>query len=325
MRSLFIDANVYLRFYAYTDDDLLELEKLHALVGAKQLRIYKNEQLEDEVFRNRENVIISALAIFKKGGPSAQVPRFALHFEESQTLLGLSKQFQAAKSKLSEKIFAEISGSDLRADNSIKQLLDAAEDLPIDTKLLEKARLRQIRGNPPGKQDSIGDQLHWETLLTTASTDPNLHIVSLDNDFSSKFDQAQPNPKIALEWEQNGGESLRVYSSLGAFTKEHFSGISLPSDIIKSSAVSKLIGTTNFENTHSQIAKLHGIFDHLTASDAILLFQAIIDNSQISWIAKDEDVKEFYKKLHEKFLFETTSEMDNELLKVAPYLDIIPF
>lgn len=64
MISLFIDANVYLRFYAYTDDDLGELEKLDALIDAGDLRIYKNQQLEDEIERNRENTIEAALKIF---------------------------------------------------------------------------------------------------------------------------------------------------------------------------------------------------------------------------------------------------------------------
>jgi hypothetical protein len=323
--SLFIDANVYLRFYAYTDDDLIELEKLQALVEAGQLRIYKNCHLEDEIERNRENKIVAALDTFKKSAASAQIPRFALHFEEAQKLLELSKSVQKAKSELTKKISEEIGTGELRADNLIRQLLEKGEDLAVDNKILENARWRQIRGNPPGKSDSIGDQIHWETLLSSAEEGEDLHIVSLDGDFSSARDSSAANPKLVSEWKAKTGGALHVYGSLSQFAKSHFGNISLPSDVKKSSAISKLVTTTNFENTHKQISNLEEVFDEITVEEALIIFQAMIDNNQIYWISDDQDVMNFYKKLHGKFLFETTVEMDKQLYEKAKYLDTSPF
>jgi hypothetical protein len=323
--SLFIDANVYLRFYAYTDDDLTELEKLQALVETGQLCIYKNIHLEDEIQRNRERKIVAALDTFKKSAASAQIPRFALHFEEAQTLLELSKNVQKAKSELTKKISEEIGTGELRADKLISQLLEKAEDLSVDSKILESARWRQIRGNPPGKSDSIGDQIHWETLLSNSEDGDDLHIVSLDGDFSSALDSSAPNPKLVSEWKSKTGGTLYVYGSLGAFVKSHFGDISLPSDVKKSSAVSKLVTTTNFENTHKQISNLEELFDQITVEEALIIFQAMIDNNQIYWISEDKDVMDFYKKLHDKFMFETTVEMDKQLHEKANYIDTVPF
>lgn len=325
MISLFIDANVYLRFYAYTDDDLIELEKLHALIEAGELRLFKNEQLEDEVARNRESKISSALETFKKSGPNIQIPRFALHFDEAQQLLELSKQFQDAKTGLNSKINEEIEQGELRADNLIKQLLAAAKDLPVDGGVLERARWRQVRGNPPGKSDSIGDQIHWETLLDGAEAGQNLHIVSNDRDFASKLDPEAPNSKLAEEWTEKCGGALSVYKSLGDFAKAHFGDIKLPSDVKKASAISKLVNTTNFENTHKQISRLSELFSEITTEEALIILQAIIDNNQIGWIADDEDVRSFYTKLYMKFFLDTPLEMDQQLSGVAKYFESLPF
>lgn len=325
MISLFIDANVYLRFYAYTDDDLVELEKLEALVEVDQLRIFKNVQLEDEIERNREKKIVTALDVYKKSATSAQIPRFAVHFDEAKELLDASKALQKAKSELSKRIDQEIGGGELRADKLIKQLLEAAVDAPVSDDVLQKARWRQIRGNPPGKSDSIGDQIHWEALLASDDADGDLHLVSFDGDFASPLSGQSPNRKLAKEWEAKTGGALHVYNSLGDFAKAHFGDISLPSDVKKSAAISKLVTTTNFETTHKQVNKLEAFFEEITAEEALILLQAMIDNNQISWIADDSDVKSFYKKLYEKFFFETTPEMDEVLKAKAGYLDIIPF
>lgn len=51
---VFLDANVYLSFYAYGKDDLEALEKLLYLVEHEEILLYTNSHLLDEVKRNRE-------------------------------------------------------------------------------------------------------------------------------------------------------------------------------------------------------------------------------------------------------------------------------
>jgi hypothetical protein len=58
--SLFIDTNVYLSFYAFSQDDLTRLQRLAEQVERGEVQIFKTSQLEDEFRRNRENKIHSA-------------------------------------------------------------------------------------------------------------------------------------------------------------------------------------------------------------------------------------------------------------------------
>lgn len=66
MINLFIDANIYLRFYAYAEDTFTELEKLTALVQTGKIRILLPQQVKDEVSRNREAEIDRALVRFEQ-------------------------------------------------------------------------------------------------------------------------------------------------------------------------------------------------------------------------------------------------------------------
>ena len=52
MINLFIDTNVLLSFFHYTSDDLEELLKLDALVGADEITLWVPGQLEQEFGRN---------------------------------------------------------------------------------------------------------------------------------------------------------------------------------------------------------------------------------------------------------------------------------
>jgi PIN domain-containing protein len=325
MLHVFIDSNIYLKFYAYADDTLAELEKLHALADSNQIRIYITSQVVDEIERNREAKISEALSRFQKSASAPEIPRFALHFEESSKLLARSKKVSESKSKLSEIIADEIQKGSLRADELIEQLTHAAFDAPITNDLIEAADIRRLVGNPPGKKDSLGDQLNWEALLEVIEDENDLHIVTNDGDFLSKLDSKAASQFLRKEWQREKSGDLFVYSSLSAFAKKHFPAINLPIDIIKSSAISRLVKTGNFANTHKQIEILNDIFDELNFEDAITIFNGLIDNSQINWIADDDDVKDFYSKLHNKYFGKTSAELDEELHNVAPYLLSSPF
>ncbi|WP_432644191.1 PIN domain-containing protein [Limimaricola cinnabarinus] len=54
---LFIDTNVYLEFFRFTNEKLEELRKLAALVKEQQITLLASSQLRDEYYRNREKVL----------------------------------------------------------------------------------------------------------------------------------------------------------------------------------------------------------------------------------------------------------------------------
>src|SRR5205085_1445217 len=51
--------------------------------------------------------------------------------------------------------------------------------------ILEKARLRKERGNPPGKlSQALGDQITWEGFLSTLNKETSdVWIITSDNDY----------------------------------------------------------------------------------------------------------------------------------------------
>ena len=73
---LFIDTNIFLSFYAYTNDDIEELKKLTKLITTNQLRLYLTEQVKDEFYRNRETKLKESLKTFQAPSVTAGVPRF---------------------------------------------------------------------------------------------------------------------------------------------------------------------------------------------------------------------------------------------------------
>ncbi len=62
-------------------------------------------------------------------------------------------------------------------------LSDFAKKTPETEVILNLARVRKERGNPPGKkEDYIGDELVWEILLTYCTKD-DISIISVDGDW----------------------------------------------------------------------------------------------------------------------------------------------
>ena len=79
IKNLFIDTNIWLSLFHYTNDDLEQLGKLRALVGT-DIRLFIPEQIYNEVYRNRENKIKDALYQFEKF--SLSFPAFFKNYEE---------------------------------------------------------------------------------------------------------------------------------------------------------------------------------------------------------------------------------------------------
>ena len=55
---LFVDTNVFLSFYEYSDDDLEALSQLREHLKKQHVEIILTEQVRDEFYRNRENKIL---------------------------------------------------------------------------------------------------------------------------------------------------------------------------------------------------------------------------------------------------------------------------
>ena len=325
MINLLIDANIYLRFYSYAEDTFNELEKLAALIETHKICLYLPDQVKKEVSRHREAEISRGVDRFATSNFKIEIPQFARHFKESLDLLDRLKAASEAKAELTKKIQEEIQTANLRADELIRKLGESAITVDNTTDHVERARLRNAIGEPPGKRETLGDQIIWESMLDAVPNDNDFHIITNDGDYYSKLKPDCPHASLESEWKYLKKGNLYCYKSLSKFTQNHFPDIKLPIDAIKHDAISKLVNSTNFTTTHDNIEKLSNISNQLTFEDAAILFQAMVDNSQINWICMDSDVKSFYESLHGKFYSETSVELDEQLSAVADYFVSVPF
>jgi predicted nucleic acid-binding protein len=306
---VFIDTNVFLSFYACTNDDIEQLRKLVSLIKAGRMRLYLTKQVKDEFRRNREGKLRESLREFEKVTASSSIPRFMESYAAIRDFRRALEQLLKAKDEAVQQAKREAEDSSLAADK-LFEAIEAASGVIDRTKpYLEKAQLRMVLGNPPGKEGSFGDAINWEVLLRTVDDAVDLHIISKDGDFRSALSQA-PNRFLTDEWNSKKRGVLFLHDQLKPFLAEHFPDIQLAIDAEKRAAIDKLITSPNFATTHSAIEGLTPFLETLTAEDISELFRALETNSQVGWIASDPDVRMFYSRILE--ISERVGAMDDD-------------
>jgi predicted nucleic acid-binding protein len=289
----FIDTNVFLSFYAYTNDDIEQLRKLVSLIKTDQLRLYFTKQVEDEFRRNREGKLRESLKEFEKVAGSSGVPRFMESYPAIGDFRRAVEQTLKAKDEAIQQAKREAETNSLAADKLFEAIKSAAGIIKRTKLDLEKAQIRMALGNPPGKEGSLGDAINWEILLRVVPDDAELYIISKDGDFRSALSNA-PNRFLTDEWQSKKTGNLFLRDQLKPFLAEHFPKIQLAIDAEKRAAMDKLINSPNFATTHSAISSLVPFLETFTAEDMSELLRAFEANGQVGWIASDPDVKAFY-------------------------------
>jgi hypothetical protein len=292
----FIDTNIFLSFFAYTNDDIEELKKLVGLIKNDKIDLYLTKQACREFARNREAKIIQALGEFGKIGLPG-LPRLMTHYSKGGVYSKAVKDLKKIHNDLVVKAKADAFAEEFPADKLFAAIMSAEDPIDEDDADLKEARLRTERNDPPGKVGSFGDRLNWELLLAHAPAGTDMHIISKDGDFSSSIDASKPHPVLAKEWKSEIGGTLYLHTELGAFIAAHFSDIKLATDIERRDAINALANSGSFASTHSAIAKLNSFVDLLTAPEIDELVEVASKNGQVGWIGKDPDVQMFFSKI----------------------------
>ena len=79
MKNLFIDSNIWLSLYHFTNDDLAQFSKLKDMIN-KSIRLFVPQQVYDEITRNREAKLKDALKAFDV--KALQFPAFCKAYDE---------------------------------------------------------------------------------------------------------------------------------------------------------------------------------------------------------------------------------------------------
>jgi len=290
--NLFIDTNVFLAFYHYSNDDLEELRKLTVLVGQRQVKLILPEQVVVEFDRNRETKISDALKRLREQKLTLQFPQLAKDYPMYIRLRELQREYDKTHAELLDALSQDISQETLKADVITRELFGLATNIPTSTHVLSAARLRYELGNPPGKGGSLGDAINWESILEGTPMNEDLFFVTDDKDYSSPLDERRFNQFLLQEWREKNRSELHFYSKLSALFGQHFPEIKLASEYAKDSLIKDLFASRTFAQAHATIARLrpHAEFTIAQINDIV---RAAISNNQIYLILGDPDVYEF--------------------------------
>lgn len=283
--SLFIDTNVYLTFFHFSNEDLKELKKLIALINTGNLKLYLPEQTKNEFYRNREVKISDALDKLRASKLSNQYPQICQTYEEFAIMKKALKQYESNKAKLLEKIQHDAETGTLIADDVLNQLLSMAVNINTTPEILNASIIRFDIGNPPGKDKSYGDAINWESLLTIPKGN-DLYFISDDKDYYSKLNDKNFNDYLLKEWHEKKESELHYYKRLSAFFQEKYPDIEISSETEKDILIKNLFEAFTFDNAKCVIRKLRN-YDNFSIKQLNDITSAFSTNNQIYWIPND--------------------------------------
>ena len=294
--NIFIDTNIFLSFYHFSNDDLEELKKLSLLLQQGKAKLFLPEQVIQEFRRNRDNKIADALKQLREQKLDLRFPQFCKEYDEFENLRQLQRSYSKLHTELIKKAVEDIQSENLKADKVIQDLFENGIAIPENKTINELARNRIAVGNPPGKNGSLGDALNWESLLESLPNEENLCFLTDDKDYASPIDTNIFNTFLLQEWKANKKSEILFYRSLSEFFKEHFPKISLASETEKDLEIQNLANSASFFQTHATISKLNK-FSDFTVAQVNAIISAAVTNNQVYWIINDHDVNEFLMKV----------------------------
>ncbi len=183
MPRLYIDTNIFMRFYDAHEDRLEQLAELRA----KAPRLIVPEQTESEFRRNRLTVLNHTIREFAKIS-TVRPHRTALivHHELFKQLESAMKSCRSLAAQLGKQLEEARNASLDPVALAFSELLELEDVLrPATTReVFNAAQKRKLLGQPPRSQDkdTIGDEVIWESLV--GCTDDDLVILSRDGGFS---------------------------------------------------------------------------------------------------------------------------------------------
>jgi predicted nucleic acid-binding protein len=302
--QLFIDTNILLSFYALNQDDLAELSKLIDAIDKQQISLLFTDQIIDEFNRNREQRIDGAIKSLRTQTFNPQFPQLCEDYPEIDSLRDSLKHYEQAHASLVTKILADIKTKTLKADRIIQALFSLGKQLTPNNTVLDRARFRMGVGNPPGKNNSLGDAINWECLLDETPAGENLYFITGDKDYCSALNDDEFSDFLLNEWMRKKQATIHFYKRLSSFCKEQFPEIALASVRDKEFLIRDLVNSHSIVATQMAIDKL-SYYSEFTAAQVNTIVTAAISNRQVIWSLEDDRVRSFLRSVvtnHQQYL-----------------------
>lgn len=274
--NLFIDTNILLGFYRYSKDDLAKLGELGDLiVKTKDVKLIVTSQQVDEFYRNRDKVIAD---VVKELNTTISIPKLFSGHKDYKQIKKQASMIKAEVERVKDETLVAARDGKLKADVIIARLFKDA--IKVEADIILKAKQRMAVGNPPGKNNSIGDAINWELLLQAVPADEDLHIVSQDGDFSSALDDNKLNGFLQREWDGGRIGTIHFYETLNGFFKTKFPQITLMDEYVKDDLIRQLGQARGFDSSRDIVEKMvkMGSFSEKQLNN---IFIAATDNFQV--------------------------------------------
>ena len=232
--QVFIDTNILLNFYEFSDDKLEILDELTELVSPDAITLHLPKQVENELKRNRESKLQFAINNFNNAQLPTGVPHHMRGTEAARQYDEAIKSAKQAKKLLIANAASLALSNQLEVDTKITKLFERATRHPEDDELYNQAIVRMHKGNPPGKAGNIGDRYIWETLLARTPNE-DLFIISKDGDYASPLTTdktIRPLSFLTDEWSEakNKGK-LTVFKTISEVVEYYKNLQSQPENI----------------------------------------------------------------------------------------------
>lgn len=298
---VFIDTNILLNFFHFSDDDLGNLERVFSAHEHGSAHILLTDQVRDEFKRNREFRIKDALRRFNDTGSAAQLPYFMKEYCEYEKITNLYAELERKQVEMMKWANSEIQNETLAADRMIKGIFKRFPAKETTDAIFTEAWMRVTKGNPPGKDHSIGDAINWVILLRLVPDKDDLHVVSGDGDYYSVLDKKSAHPFLREEWSRKKSSALHVYRTLSEFTRLHVEEIEFSFDKEneekeKEELIDDLQSSHSFAMTHQVVRKLES-YHYFSLKEVNRILQAVLENDQIHQIVTDWDVSDFLNRI----------------------------
>lgn len=292
MKNLFIDSNIWLSLYHFTNDDLEQFAKLNKIIG-QEIKLFIPQQVYNEVSRNREAKLKDAFKYFEI--KEIRYPAFCKEYDEYEEFQNDYSNLIKRYNAWYRKIKLDVQNHSLPADTTIHSFFKVAGLIGCDA-FVENAYTRYRIGNPPGKDNKYGDAINWECLLATVPDEEDLYFISSDKDYRSEIFDNAFNPFLTEEWEQKKKSNIHFYTNLVPFLNRHFEDIKLKTEQEKQDLIDRLEASPNFVTTHGLVAMMSK-YTGWTETQIESICSAAENNTQVGWILGDLDVLNFYCRL----------------------------
>jgi len=294
MKYIFIDANQYRHIYSSSEGFSQEIyDLLVRLIDQEHIRLLLPQQTKEEVERNRFRSWPEA----EEKDVSGKIKKAQKQIEEITSKFGnysgsksLLKNLKSELRKLErEKATVTKRFISLRSaqNQKMKTLFSKAQVLAESAEIIERAKIRQAKNNPPYSKDGkIGDPLIWENLITylkdRKSERPRIIFVSNDK---SAWGRESFDPWLENEYKKATNGKITFSNRLSDIpdltTEEQERIRREEEENLKKNAVSDFVSSSSFINAGGNAQKLLRVKNLLTDDDYRRIIAESVSNHEI--------------------------------------------